>query len=233
MLRSIILAPGNDESAIDAAISSGADCVVLDLEDTVSSREKDEARDQIKRYLDQSPGGRMDIGIRINSLDQGGINDLELAAHDCVDRIVIPKVQSQRNAWHISDIYKRYEVEKDVSPGSVLAVIETALGVANSDEIATAHEKIDSISLGLNDLREDADLEPTDDRTEIIFARSKIANSATLAKIQAIDFATPSEDGQDQVRKDAEMARSMGYTGKGAVNIDHLKVIHDTFGARY
>jgi citrate lyase beta subunit len=165
----------------------------------------------------------------MNALDSGGFEDAELVAHPTVDQVLVPMVETEREAWHTAEVIRRFEDRHDVQPASLFVVVETARGIANVDEIATAHEKIDVLSFGLADYATDADVQESAERTEVIYQRSVVANAAAHAGVQAFDFATLETSDMNRVREDATAARRMGYTGKAAIHPDQLTPIHDVF----
>lgn len=229
MIRSLLFVPGNQEELFPKALNSESDGIILDLEDGVAPDTKDSARSAVRQFLDETAVVDTKICVRINALDSGGFEDIEIVAHDAVDWIMVPMAETPRETWQTANIIGYFEERHGVGAANLCVSIETARGISNANEIATAHETINAISFGLADYTVNANLEPSETRDEVLYQRSAIANAAALGETQAIDFATLETKDTDQVRSDAESARSMGYTGKVAIHPNQIEPIHDVF----
>lgn len=229
MLRSLLFAPGDNDEILEKALDSDADGVILDLEDAVAPSAKDDARGTVRTFLDRHVDATATISVRMNALGSGGFVDAELVAHPAVDMVLVPMVETRREAWHTAEVIRQFEERDDVSPASLFVIVETARGIANVDEIAMAHDKIAVISFGLADYTTDANVKSTDDRSEVLFQRSLVVNAAAHAGVQAFDFATLETSELERVRADAKGARNMGYTGKAAIHPNQIQPIHDVF----
>ncbi|QLG60283.1 HpcH/HpaI aldolase/citrate lyase family protein [Halorarum salinum] len=230
MLRSLLFAPGDNQEIAEKASESKADGVILDLEDAVAPAKKKRARQLVAEFLDGHEEAATTICVRINSWNHAEqITDIELVAHDAVDVVVVPMVETEREAWHTAEMVERFETCKDATSASLFLILETAKGLANANEIASAHEKIEMISFGLADYTADANIRSTENRAEVLTQRALLSNAAAAANVQAFDFATLETENLDRVRADAVAARQMGYTGKAAIHPTQLEPIHEVF----
>lgn len=136
--------PGDRPDRFGKAVDSGADIVILDLEDAVAHDRKDVARDAVAAFLrERGPAG---LQVRI-----GALADLEVLAPDGADgRWVDIRVPKVRNAADLDDVVERLG---DASP-RLHAIVEDAAGIARLDEIA-AHPAVASVAIGESDLRSD------------------------------------------------------------------------------
>ena len=126
-----LFVPGDRPERFDKARDSGADAVVLDLEDAVVSSAKAQARQNIRAWIDRHPDEAQRIVVRINdALSEGFAADLELLRNGGIDGVMLPKAESPEQVVAVIAV---------LGPqGKVLPIIETARGVANVEAIAGA-----------------------------------------------------------------------------------------------
>jgi citrate lyase subunit beta/citryl-CoA lyase len=110
-----------------------------------------------------------------------------------------------------------------------MPIIESALGVINSFEIASASKYNCALAVGLEDYTADIGVERTNDGKESIFARSMIVNAAKAAKIQAIDTVFSDVTDMEGLRQSVIEAKSIGFEGKGCIHPRQVKVVNETF----
>src|SRR5262245_6760915 len=129
--RTYLFVPGNRPERFAKALASGADAVVIDLEDAVAPASKDDAREAVARWcLEASEATRARIVLRVNGTDSSAIaEDLRMLRHARVSGVMLPKAES---AAQVNTV-------RAAVPGArVLALVESACGVANVDEVARA-----------------------------------------------------------------------------------------------
>ena len=118
-----------------------------------------------------------------------------------------------------------------MEPGTIglIALIETALGVENAFEIATASPRVRALFLGAEDLSADLHCSRTKEGLEILYARTRLVTAAHAAGIDVYD--TPFTDVNDDegIEADSCLARSLGFTGKAAISPRHLDAINRCF----
>lgn len=231
MRRSMLFMPGNNAGMLLNADILGADSVIFDLEDAVSPGEKDAARILVKNALKYLEYRNSEVIIRINSMDTDfWEKDLDEIIPLKPDLIMPPKISSAGDILAIADYMKGVEEKHKIEkPVSIIALIETALGVENSFEIASAHDRVKAIFLGAEDLTADLRCERTKEGNEIFYSRERIVTAARAADIDAYD--TPFTDVEDEegLRDDAELAKSLGFTGKAAISPRHVMAINEVF----
>ncbi|WP_336206565.1 HpcH/HpaI aldolase/citrate lyase family protein [Nonomuraea sp. LPB2021202275-12-8] len=148
MKVSWLYVPGDRPERFDKAAGSGADVVIIDLEDAVAPGRKDEARANAAAYLRERPPSGTPVHVRINDLaTQRGLDDLE-ALGALADAVRVPKVESATGL----DLLERFGVR-------VYPLLESAAGILEARAIA-AHPCVDGIALGEQDLA--AELSITD-----------------------------------------------------------------------
>src|SRR3954464_9376129 len=103
--RSVLFMPGSNARAIEKARTLPADCVVLDLEDSVAPDGKDAAREQVMSAVGDGGFGPREVVVRINGLDtEWWLDDLNAAAKAKPDAVLVPKVS---RAQHLEDVAER------------------------------------------------------------------------------------------------------------------------------
>ena len=155
-LRTWLFAPGNHPRKVEKVFQTGADAVILDLEDAVAIAEKEATRAGVLKALkaDQPCLGF----IRVNALDTDfALGDLEAVVQPQVDGIVLPKVESPDDLVKTDEIITRLEKERGLPEGGIdlLPIIETALGVHNIDAIAQSGTRVKRLSFGAGDFTKD------------------------------------------------------------------------------
>jgi citrate lyase subunit beta/citryl-CoA lyase len=205
LARSALFVPGTHPERFDKAVRSGADIVVLDLEDAVSPEEKDDARRNVVRWLEESgPGAAV---VRINTLGTPvGADDLEALRTVPVVGVMVPKVDSA------GDLVVVAEALPDAV--GVIPLIETALGLWHCGEIAAA-PRATRLAFGSIDLA--TDLGVDDGGGDDVFgpARFQIVLASRVAGIfPPLDGVTTEIDDQGRLERDAERARRLGFGGK-------------------
>jgi citrate lyase subunit beta/citryl-CoA lyase len=223
LLRSVLFVPGTRGDRFAKAIASGADAVVLDLEDGVDPARKDEARRTVAAWLADAPASEIARFVRVNSAKSVWL-DADLAwlpsVIDHIDAIVLPKTESPR------------EVERVASKSPsrrVVALLETARGILAAGAIAGAHAEIPALMFGAEDLTAELGIPRTVAGDEILLARSQVVLAAATIGAEAVDAVFVDLKSPDRLREDAMRARALGFRGKMAIHPDQIAVIHEVF----
>jgi malyl-CoA/(S)-citramalyl-CoA lyase len=154
--RSELAVPGSNPKLFDKAAASEADVVFLDLEDAVAPDDKPQARKNIIKSLNDTDWGTKTLSVRINGLDTHymyrDVVDVIEQGGERLDLIMIPKVGTAADVYAVDMLVTQAEeaVGRKKKIGFEL-IIETALGMANVDEIAAASKRIESLHFGVAD----------------------------------------------------------------------------------
>ncbi|MDP4110207.1 MAG: CoA ester lyase, partial [Bacillota bacterium] len=194
--------------------------------------EKDAARILVRNAMKYTKFKRCQTVVRINSLDtRFWQKDLEEIIPLKPDMIMPPKVSSAESVRlideYISGLEERLGLEKNAV--KLIPLIETALGVENSYQIASASKRVEAMLLGGEDLTADLHCTRTKEGAELNYARSRLVCAARAAGIEAYD--TPFTDVNDDegILNDAKYAKSLGFSGKASISPRHVAVINDIF----
>ncbi|WP_349536635.1 HpcH/HpaI aldolase/citrate lyase family protein [Rhodococcus rhodochrous] len=205
-----LFVPGDRPDRFDRAAESGADVVIIDLEDAVAPTNRPAARDYVRSWLET--GGR--AIVRLNPQGTADHNLDLRALQSLVDSVMLPKVETAA------------QVEATVAAFGgrtrVVALIETARGVQAADSIA-ASDAVLRLAFGNVDLATDLGVEP-DDRAALLTARSLITLASMSAGLRGpIDGVTTALDDFNSVQSDARYSASLGFRGKLCIHPRQLR----------
>lgn len=231
MRRSMLFLPGNAPNMIINGGVLRADSVILDLEDSVAPAEKDAARILVRNVLKTVDFGCETI-VRINSLESGYCEaDLAEIVPCAPGAIMPPKSACREDILRLDSMIERLEEENGICKGKIklIPLIETALGVENAFEIASACGRVAAIFLGGEDLSADLRCKRTKSGEEILYARGRMVCAARAAGVEVYD--TPFTDAFDDegLVADAKFAKALGFSGKAAVAPRHVYEINRIF----
>ena len=226
--RSRLYAPGNRPRLLAGIEVHGADCVLLDLEDSVPPAEKDSARILVKHLLGAIRFPR-EVWVRVNPLEVCGEGDVREILIGRPHGLCLPKAESANDVERLSELLSEREAELGLSDGTtwIMPILETARGVLHAEEIAGAGERVVAIAFGAEDYTRDVG--GVRSRDALLFARSKIVAAAAAAGIQASDTVWSDLDDEDGLAEECAHARGLGFDGKGAINPRQLPTIHAAF----
>ena len=229
MRRSRLYLPGNEPKFYPNAGLHYPDGIILDLEDSVAPTEKISARYLVRnalRAVDFYGSERM---VRINQIPMG-LDDLKFIVPHNVHVILIPKCESALMVKDVEEEVKMICAERDIKNEIYfMPIIESALGVVNAYEIASASDKVCALAVGLEDYTADLGIARTNEGNESFVARCTIVNAAKAAGVQAIDTVFSDVDDMEALRQSVVEAKSLGFEGKGCIHPRQIKVVHEAF----
>jgi len=232
MRRSLLFQPGSTPNKIINGDSMGADAIILDLEDAVSPDEKDAARILVRNAIKELGFKGVEIIVRINSIDTPYWQaDLDEMIPLKPSMILLPKVGSAQDAQTVDAYMSEVEDKNGLERNTVklMPLIETAMGVENSYQIATSTKRVAALFLGAEDLTADLHCVRTKEGKEINYARTRLVVAARAAGIEVYD--TPFTDVNDDegIWVDTEYAKALGFSGKASIAPRHVSVINTVF----
>jgi len=228
----MIFTPGHRRDLIEKAIRSGADAVIIDLEDAVAVESKVEARES----LADLPPASVPFYVRVNGPATAFMwEDVVAAGRAAVAGIVLPKAEDPGLLREISGALTAIEIwsGKERDGIGLIPLIESALGVRQTFEMLTSSRRIESVLFGggeQGDLVADLGSEWTPDGTGLMLARSQVLLSARAAGIpHPMEAVFMDFRNLDALRVECELARRLGYVGKVAIHPAQVAVINDVF----
>lgn len=223
--------PGNNPGMLQNAAILGADSIILDLEDAVSLTEKDGARILVREAIKFMDYSNVEVVVRINPLDtEFGPKDMDTIARVKPDTIMVPKADEEEIKLACSMLDK-IEKEEGYEGGSIkiIPLVETAFGLENVYNVIKASNRVVGVLLGGEDFTSDMGIKRTKEGNEIFYARNRVATACKALKVDAID--TPFTDTNDYtgLEEDTRRAKSLGMTGKSAINPRQIDTIHSVY----
>jgi len=234
-LRTALFSPGNRPDRVEKAIGSGADAVIIDLEDAVPLSEKENTRPFVRTMLDKHPGKK--LYVRVNGLTTPYCTE-DLAAVVCnnLTGILFPKVESPEDIFEIDRILFDAEKRSGLETGiiEVMTLCESAKGLEEIYPIVSAkskHHQVSTVAFGAADYTLDLGTALTREGKELEYARSRIPIACRAAGIMPpIDtpWMVDLKD-IDGLVADAQKAKAYGFQGKLVIHPNQIQPCHDVF----
>lgn len=239
-MRSLLFVPADAPRKLDKGLRSGADALILDLEDSVAATAKSAARQSLAAFLAAAVPvpGRPRLLVRINDLRSGAAEaDLDVAIAAGAEGIVLPKTEGGVDVAHLGALIAVREAESGRADGStiILAIAtETAVGVLRLASLAGASPRLAAVTWGAEDLS--ADLGAETNRLDggaftdpYRLARSLTLMVAAAATAVPLDTVYPAFRDLDGLARECAAARRDGFVGKLAIHPDQVPVINAAF----
>lgn len=211
------------------AIATGADAIIIDLEDATAPAERARARDTV-RALAIAPREWPAIIVRVNATAADIEPDIAAAVAAGADGVIVPKVDLPKDISHAATLLADAErAARREAPLAIVPLIESPRAVLRALDIADADPRVAGLAFGAGDLAASAGLTRSREGTEIAMARGLIALAAAAAGVGAFD--TPFTDIEDPSGLQAEtaMIQRLGFSGKLAIHPSQVRTINDAF----
>jgi citrate lyase subunit beta / citryl-CoA lyase len=218
--RTLLFVPGNRPERFAKALASGADAIVLDLEDSVPLVEKLLARTAIQNSWPVLIEAGLPIVIRMNPPStMQGTEDLNwLPQISTLTAIMVPKVES---------IYTLNQVNSKLSGVPILPLIESAEGLFALNSIAGGQDVL-RLVVGHIDFMADTGLQCSDIENELTPLRFEVAMTTRRHRLKpAIDGVTVQIDDDDRLRTDTLRSMRFGFGGKLCIHPRQVAIVHD------
>ena len=230
--RSMLFVPGNNPGMMSDAHIYGSDALMFDLEDSVTLREKDAARLLVYHALKTIHYGECERVVRVNPLNTPyGKADIEAMVAAGVEVIRLPKTETAQDICDTEAEIMRAEQKYGISIGQtcMMAAIEGALGVINAYAIATASPRLVAIALGAEDYCANLKTTRSLEGSELQYARGAIVVAARAAGIDCIDTVYSDVNNEEQLIKETQAIKQLGFDGKSVINPRQIKPVHRVF----
>ncbi len=237
--RSLLFTPAHKPDWVRKAIACAPDGVILDLEDSVPPPEKAGSRAHLAASLKHLSENGIGGFVRINGLEDGGLDDIGPAVVPGLTCIVLPKADSAAQIAELHDRISFYEGRADLPHGSVaiLPLPETARGMQHADQLAAASRRVKGLMGAVlggevgGDTAWAAGFLPTDDGLEQLYLASKIVldSRSTGAVFPVAAVNGIKIDGGETVRHLIGRARSIGYTGVAVIHPTHVTIANEVY----
>ncbi|QIK56939.1 citrate (pro-3S)-lyase subunit beta [Erysipelothrix sp. HDW6A] len=231
--RTMMFIPASNPGMIRDANLYGADSIMFDLEDSISLKEKDSSRFLIYQAIKTFDFGDTETVVRINDLEQGGVDDIHAMVRAGIDVIRLPKTEKPEDVHAVEAIILEAEKQcgREIGSTKIFTAIEGPLGVLNAYKIATSSDRIVGIALGAEDYVTAMKTRRYAERNseEIFFARSMIVHAARAAGVAAVDTVFSDVNDLETLEKETELIRQLGFDGKSVINPRQIPVVNKVY----
>jgi citrate lyase subunit beta/citryl-CoA lyase len=239
-MRSLLFVPADSPKKLDKGLSSGADALIIDLEDSVSTDRKAQARSGALAFLREAAasGNRPRLLVRVNALDTGLTDaDLDAVVAGKPDAIMLPKAEGGVSVTHLHAKLSAREAMAGLPDGEIGIVAlatETASSLFTTGSYRGSSPRLAALTWGAEDLSADLGAEANRDANGRFLdpyrlARTLCLAGAAAAGVPAIDTVYVDFKNEPGLRQEAEEARRDGFTAKMAIHPAQVAAINEVF----
>jgi citrate lyase subunit beta/citryl-CoA lyase len=239
-MRSLLFVPADGGKKLDKAMASGAHAVIIDLEDSVTTDRKPEARKLALAFLKEAGKAkqRPRLFVRVNGLETGMIDDdLDAVVPGAPDGILFPKAEGGPTVTHVDAKLTAREAIAGLAEGHVKILaqnVESAAGFFAAGSYRGSSKRLIGVTWGPEDLSAELGAEANRDSTGRLtepyrLARSVCLFSAAAAKTPAIETVFVDFRNEEGLRKDTEDAKRDGFVGRLAIHPAQVPIINAVF----
>ncbi|HJP36236.1 MAG TPA: CoA ester lyase [Gammaproteobacteria bacterium] len=238
MVRSWLFVPGDSEKKLGKGESTGADALILDLEDSVAAARRPVGREMTREYLEGADRSVCQLYVRINPLDsKDALQDLAGIIGGKPDGLVLPKAETVEDSHRLACYLDALEIANGIEQGTTKTfpiATETPGAMLTLDGYRDANERLSALAWGAEDLS--AAIGASTNRDEngdmaapYVLARSLCLMAAYAAGVQAVDTVYTDFRDDEGLRTSSNYARRDGFTGKIAIHPNQVGIINDAF----
>jgi citrate lyase subunit beta/citryl-CoA lyase len=239
-MRSLLFVPADGGAKLDKAMASGADAVILDLEDSIAPERKAHARAAALEFLKatQTKKQRPRLLVRINGLDTGMTDaDLDAVVAGKPDAILFPKAEGGATVTHVDAKLTAREAIAGLPDGSIKILaqtVESAVGLFTAGSYRNSSARLIGMTWGPEDLSSELGAEANREADGMLTEPYRLARSiclfgAAAAKVPAIETIHVNFRDPEVLRRDTELARRDGFIGRLAIHPAQVSVINEVF----
>jgi citrate lyase subunit beta / citryl-CoA lyase len=233
--RSILFVPGHRPAWVEKAIASGAECVVLDLEDSVPAAEKAAARAVVAESIARVRRTNTEVGllVRVNPLATRLTGaDLEAVVVPGLTGIFAPKIEQATDVLRYDALLDHFEQRNGVSGLEYIVPVETVQAIQNCREVALASPRVGAMigpSAEHADIARAVGYEWTPEGLETLYLRSRVLLACREAGIHALTGLWEDLENLVGLREFARRGRQLGFRGMIAIHPRHVAVVNEVF----
>ena len=224
--RSFIFTPGLNPEMFPKALASGADMVCIELEDGIAIKDKDEARKNTINALKKlEVKNDVELVVRVNcQRTKPGLLDFEafISSKLRVKALMLPKVKTPDEITFIDDLLTDCNLDTDLH-----VIMETNEALENIYDIAHSSKRIVALYFGGVDMA--AELRVPNSYENLIYARSKLVHAGASVGVDVIDVPYLDLEDMNGMKKEAELVRNLGFTGKGSIHPKQINILNEVF----
>lgn len=229
--RSFLYVPGSSVKMINKSFSLDADSLILDLEDSVSLQEKEQARKNVAEALFSARQTGKEVLVRINMTNSFlGIKDILAIVPEGPDALIIPKADEKALITADSLIGA---IEEDLgwqaNRVKLVPLLETSYAVLNASKILSICGRINGVQFGAEDLTKEMEIARTRNGEELWFARSMLVFAGRALGLDVIDSPFTDIKDVEGLVADTSRVKALGMTGKTCIHPSQISSINKIF----
>ena len=241
-MRSFLFVPADSPKKLAKAMTSGADALIVDLEDSIASDRKAPARQSAAAFLKETVAvtDRPYLVVRINGLETGLIDaDLDVIAAARPDAVMLPKAEGGTSITHLDAKLAVREAVNGIADGQIKIIAiatETAAALFRAGTYAGASKRLSALTWGAEDLSADLGAETNRNSEGVLLDPYRLARvlclaGAASAGVPAIDtvFTDFRDSDREAFRRECGAARRDGFGGKMAIHPTQIPIINQAF----
>ncbi len=231
--RSCLSVPARPPRKLEKAPELVADEVVLDLEDSVPPEQKEEARTAVAEALRRGRWASATVSVRVNGTSTPWFEeDVRAVARggERLDSVIVPKAESPGDLhWAETLLSEAARAARRERPLGLQALIESAKGLRDVNEIAAASSRLEALILGPADMSVSLGFASPEEGPHWDYVRGTLLVAARAAGLQAIDGPYLQIADTKGLRASARRAREFGFDGKWALHPDQIEPLNELF----
>lgn len=237
-LRTALFAPGNKERVMTKALDSGADAVIFDLEDSVPTAAKADARALVSQAIAAAAARthKPSVYVRVNGAASRALDeDLTAVVQPGLDGVFLPKAESTDDVQRTAEIIERCETASGMTAHTVglVLMIESALGVYRCYEMLRASSRVATACIGGardGDLQTDLGCGWSIEGIELMYARSKVLlDTRAAGKLYPLDGVFSDLEDEAGLRQDSRLSARLGYVGRTVIHPKQIKPVREAY----
>jgi citrate lyase subunit beta/citryl-CoA lyase len=239
-MRSFLFVPADGSSKLDKAMASGADAVIIDLEDSIAPERKENARHTALDFLKAHAAkrDRPRLLVRINGLDTGMTDaDLDAIVAGAPDAVMFPKAEGGATVTHLDAKLTAREAIAGLAEGHIKILaqaVESAVGLFSAGTYRGCSRRLIGLTWGPEDLSAELGAEANREADGTLtepyrLARAMCLYGAAAARVPAVETIHVDFRNLDALRHDTEIARRDGFVGRLAIHPAQVSIINAVF----
>jgi len=237
LAKSFLFVPGDSAKKLERAPGSGAEALILCLEDAVAEVNKAQARQIMTDYLLAQTERSAQLWVRVNAITTANmLRDLAAVMRGRPDGIFFPKPSGVADFVALDHYLSAFEVQNGIARGTtqVMSVVESAIGALHQHEFAHATARLSALTWGAEDMSADVGATTNIDEDGVFFLlhRMNRANALLIAaagNMHAVDGICADFRNHEKLRAECVRARREGFGGKIAIHPDQVAIINECF----
>jgi citrate lyase subunit beta/citryl-CoA lyase len=233
--RSVLFVPGHRPAWVDKAVAAGADCVVLDLEDSVPSGEKAVARETVAASVARVRESNAEVGlfVRVNPLTTRLTgSDLEAVVVPGLTGVFAPKIEQATDVLQYDALLDHFETRNGVAGLEYIVPVETVKAIQNAREVALASPRVGAMigpTAEHADIAREVGYEWTPEGLETLYLRSRVLLACREAGIHALTGLWEDLENLAGLKEFALRGRQLGFRGMIAIHPSHVATVNEVF----